>query len=130
MDKTQKILLVDDDLTVLTNLAAYLEDEGYGVLKAQDAEVALDLIAQHDTDADDRIIAIVDIRLPGLDGNELIVKCLQKTTHTKFIIHTGSTDYEIPAELESSPAVSNNIFRKPIYNMHDYVVEIEKLRNE
>ena len=133
MDNKPKILLVDDDLIVLTNLAAYLEDEGYSVFKALNAEDALGLIeklSDSDSGVNEHMIAIVDIRLPGINGNELIKKCLQITTDTKFIIHTGSTNYEMPPEFESSPAISNNIFRKPIYNMHDYVMEIERLIKE
>jgi len=133
MKKKLNILLVDDDLTILNNLAAYLEDEDYNVIKAHSAEEALDFINKRlkaGSKVIDRIIAIVDIRLPGLNGNELIEKCLRISPDIKFIIHTGSTDYKIPDNLKTLTVISNNIFRKPVYNMNDFVQEIQKLAKD
>jgi CheY-like chemotaxis protein len=64
-----KVLVVDDESVVCSNVAAFLEDEGFTVFSAASGEEALDLILKQKMD-----VAIIDIRLPGMDGNMLIVK--------------------------------------------------------
>jgi len=58
-----RILIVEDDPTVLDTLAFNLQQEGYDVLTAQDGEQALELVRAEHPD-----LVVLDIMLPRLDG--------------------------------------------------------------
>ena len=64
-----KVLVVDDEIAVCSNVAAFLEDEGFMVFSAVSGEEALDILLKQKID-----VAIIDMRLPGIDGDMLIVK--------------------------------------------------------
>ena len=61
------IALVDDDQNILTSLSAALEDEGYKVDTYADGSDALDGIGRKPVD-----LAILDIKMPRMDGMELL----------------------------------------------------------
>ena len=60
---TKRILLVDDDPSIVQVLRSYLEQAGYIVLTAYDGDAAMRLIRQERPD-----LAILDLMLPGRDG--------------------------------------------------------------
>jgi two-component system alkaline phosphatase synthesis response regulator PhoP len=62
-----KILVVDDELTLVNTIRAYLEQEGYTVSTAHDGRTALQ--AAHTLHPD---LIVLDVMLPGLDGFELL----------------------------------------------------------
>jgi len=66
MDK-QKILVVDDELTVRRVIKQYLEKEGYEVIEADNGGQALNLLHQETPN-----LMILDIMLPGIDGFTII----------------------------------------------------------
>ena len=61
-----KVLVVDDEQSLLTLVKGYLEREGFEVLTAQDGEAALALARQGKPD-----LVVLDLMLPGLDGVEV-----------------------------------------------------------
>jgi two-component system response regulator ChvI len=61
------IALVDDDENILASLSAALEDEGYGVDTYSDGVMALEGIGRKPVD-----LAILDIKMPRMDGMELL----------------------------------------------------------
>ncbi|MBC8338836.1 MAG: response regulator transcription factor [Alphaproteobacteria bacterium] len=61
------IALVDDDQNILASLSAALEDEGYSVDTYGDGVEALDGIGRKPVD-----LAILDIKMPRMDGMELL----------------------------------------------------------
>ena len=63
----RKILVIDDEPSIVELLTYNLKKEGYDVLKAYDAEEALE-IADKESDID---LFVVDVMLPGMDGFEL-----------------------------------------------------------
>ena len=84
MNERSKILVVDDDETIRETVAAILEDEGYNVSTAQDGKEALDKC-----NTEFYNLALIDIRLPDMDGTELL-KLLPETTPPMVkIIVTG-----------------------------------------
>ena len=68
MEKTNSthILVVDDDRLVLASLARGLRDAGYRVTEASNGEDALEITARDRPD-----LALLDVRMPGMDGIEL-----------------------------------------------------------
>jgi two-component system, OmpR family, alkaline phosphatase synthesis response regulator PhoP len=62
-----KILVVDDEPGIVSNVRAYLEREGYAVQTAQDGAAALRLARSFAPD-----LVVLDIMLPGIDGLEVL----------------------------------------------------------
>ena len=83
-----KILLVDDDKNTLETLGDLLEQEGYAVVTAADGKEALNKIDHEEPD-----VALIDTRLPGIDGYEVCkrMKEIEGLT-TKIIIYTAYVD--------------------------------------
>lgn len=106
------ILLVDDEKSLLNNLVRFFEDEGYCVLIANNGEEALDILSKEQVDG-----AIVDMRLPGIDGNEVILQAHRMQPKIKFIIHTGSTNYFLPIALRDLGIVDGQIHIKPVADL-------------
>ena len=110
------ILVVDDDPAVLLNTCAYLEDEGYDILQAKSGQEALATIEQNHPQ-----IGIIDMRLPGMDGNELILKAHEQEPQMQFIIHTGSTDYILPGSLVAMGITKEQVVHKPVPDMNVFI---------
>lgn len=93
-----KILVVDDDKSIRETLAAILEEEGYAVDTAENAREAIEK-----TNNGFYNLALVDIRLPDMDGTRLIA-CIKETTPKMVkIIVTG-----FPSLQNAVEAVNNN----------------------
>jgi len=82
------IALVDDDENILISLSAALEDEGYQVDTYSDGVEALDGIGRRPVD-----LAILDIKMPKMDGMELLGNLRQKINVP--VIFLTSKDDEI-----------------------------------
>ena len=59
----KRILLVDDEPTMLKGLKYSLEQDGYEILTAQDGEEALSVFSENDVD-----LVLLDVMLPKMDG--------------------------------------------------------------
>ena len=82
------VFLIDDDKNILTSVSMLLESEGYKVRTFSDGESGLKAILEDNPD-----IAVVDIKMPRMDGIELLKK-LRKTSEMPVIFLT-SKDTEI-----------------------------------
>ena len=80
------IALVDDDQNILASLSAALEDEGYSVDTYMDGVEALDGVARRPVD-----LAILDIKMPRMDGMELLGN-LRKKNNLPVIFLTSKDD--------------------------------------
>lgn len=107
------ILLVDDDPTVRTTLAAYLEDDGFNIVTACSAEDALNIVG----DGCVPEICIMDMRLPGMDGRDAIIRLHQILPQLHFLIHTGSLSYGLTEDLQAIGVTEASMFRKPLSDM-------------
>ncbi|MDZ7833202.1 MAG: response regulator [Desulfobacterales bacterium] len=119
-----KILVVDDEEVVNANLQAFLEDEGFTVYTAASGEAALQLLDRQAVD-----VGIIDMRLPGMDGNTLILNAHQKQPLMKFLIHTGSTNYALPQALLDIGLTKAQVFRKPLSDLSVLTPMINQLSN-
>ncbi|MCK9241317.1 response regulator [Desulfocurvus sp.] len=106
------VLILDDEQMVRENLEAFLEDEGLRVLTASNGEEALNVLA-----ANTIMVGVVDMRLPGMAGSEFIVKAHALSPETRFIVHTGSTNYKLPRELRAIGITRDEVFIKPLADM-------------
>jgi len=117
-----KVLVVDDEDGVRRSLAAFLEDESFLVRESDSGEEAIRLL-QNETFN----IGIIDMRLPGIDGNSLILKAHELQPEMKFLIHTGSTNYLLPQSLMKVGIANEHILRKPLLDMRIVAKSIYKL---
>ena len=107
------VLVVDDEIMIRVNLMAYLEDEGFDVQCAESGEDALELLRSQRFD-----VGIIDMRLPGMDGNAFILRAHALDAHMRFIIHKGSTEYSLPNELIELGLNSRDVLLKPFADMN------------
>ena len=82
------IALVDDDRNILTSISMALENEGFKVQTYIDAENALVGISRNPPD-----LAVIDIKMPRMDGEELLKKLRKKITIP--ILFLTSKDEEV-----------------------------------
>lgn len=108
LETIQKILIIDDEVSLLKSLIAFFEDEGFIVWGAESGETGLEILQNERMDA-----VIVDMRLPGIDGNETILRAHSQQPSLIFLIYTGSTDYQLPASLLALGITQDMVFSKP-----------------
>ena len=84
----QTIALIDDDRNILTSLSIALEKEGFKVQTYLDGESAIIGLTRTPPD-----LAVIDIKMPKMDGEELLKKLRKKTSMP--VIFLTSKDDEI-----------------------------------
>jgi DNA-binding NtrC family response regulator len=84
LDKHARILVVDDDESIRKTMKAILEDEGYIVDLAATGSEAI-----QKTNEKAYNIALLDIRLPDMEGVELLKLIKDTVPHTRKIMVTG-----------------------------------------
>jgi DNA-binding NtrC family response regulator len=84
LDQKYKILLVDDDETIRTTMIAILEDEGYDVDSAPNGKEAIKKTQEQTYN-----LALLDIRLPDMEGVELLGRMKDSIPRMRKIMVTG-----------------------------------------
>ena len=87
------ILLVDDEEGIRKVLSISLEDCGYRVSTAQNGEEALRIFRQVQPQ-----IVLTDIKMPGMDGIELLQRIKEESPDTEVIMITGYATVEVARE--------------------------------
>src|SRR6478752_8087054 len=105
MERMQTIALVDDDRNILTSVSIALEAEGYKVETYTDGASALDGLLQRPPQ-----LAIFDIKMPRMDGMELLRRLRQKSDLP--VIFLTSKDEEID-QLFGLKMGADDFIRKP-----------------
>jgi two-component system response regulator ChvI len=82
----ETIALVDDDQNILTSVSIALEAEGYSVRSFSDSKRALGELIDSPPD-----LAVLDIKMPGLDGMELLNR-LRRSSQLPVIFLTSKDD--------------------------------------
>jgi two-component system, NtrC family, nitrogen regulation response regulator NtrX len=85
----ERILLVDDELSILHSLGGALQDEGFRVTCARSGEEALEELQQETPDA-----LLLDIWMPGIDGLAVLEQVKQLVPHLPVIIISGHGNVE------------------------------------
>ncbi len=84
MDKKPRILVVDDDETIRTTMKVILQDEGYTVDLAATGKEAIQKTQENAYN-----LALLDIRLPDIEGVELLKLLKDNVPRTRKIMVTG-----------------------------------------
>ena len=89
MEEKKRILIVDDDTSILRVFRSILEKAGYSVETAETGKEALRHL--HRTKFD---LCLVDVKLPDMDGTELLLE-MAETPETVKIIITGFSSEKV-----------------------------------
>ena len=109
-----KLLIVDDEEGIRKVLSITLSDSGYTVFTARDGEEALDIFRRENPP-----IVLTDIKMPGMDGIELLRILKQESPDTEVIMITGHGDMDLAIKSLKYQAI--DFVTKPI---NDDVLEI------
>jgi two-component system response regulator PhoP len=104
-----RILLVEDDSRLLTQLDQLLQKSGYSVDLADDGAKALFLLKEHPYD-----LAIIDIGLPVMDGFEVIQKARKNDVSCPILILTARDRWQ--EKVEGLDAGADDYLTKPFHN--------------
>ncbi len=101
------ILIVDDEKNILSGLKLAFEDEGFSVLTAENGKIAYELISKNIID-----LIITDLRMPEMDGYELIKRVSASYPTLPIIVLTGHGTIETAVETMRDGAI--DFFTKPV----------------
>jgi DNA-binding NtrC family response regulator len=94
MTKKISILIVDDEISVRDSLYNWFIEDGYHVACAEDAKVALSVLETESFD-----IVLTDIKMPGMDGLEMLkrIKAIKKETVVIMMTAFATVDTAVQA---------------------------------
>ena len=110
----EKILIVDDDPDIVESLQDRLEYYGYDVSAAYDGEEALKKIDDNPPD-----LVLLDIRMPGIDGMEVLQRITQKYPGMLVVMLTAYGTIDVA--VESMKKGAHDFVVKPPENIKDKI---------
>jgi two-component system, OmpR family, response regulator len=116
-----KVLIVDDEANVRLNYRITLETEGYEVFEADSAASALQQFLEHSF-----AVAVLDMRMPGMDGLELLAKMREAGITVPAMIVTAYSD--VPHAVKAMKLGAIDFLQKPLRpeDLRRIVAEIVK----
>lgn len=96
---TRKLLIVDDEQDITDPLKDYLESYGFSVATALDGQSALEHLTKHTVD-----LVMTDVKMPNIDGYELIANMAKNFPMIKIFILSGFAAID-DKEIKSIPGV-------------------------
>lgn len=86
-----RVLVIEDDASLRDILLDTLNDEGYQAMGAASSKEALMLAEKAALD-----LVVTDVRLPGLDGIEIIEQLKPRLPHVRYVVMTGYASRDAP----------------------------------
>jgi two-component system, OmpR family, response regulator len=116
-----KVLIVDDEANVRLNYRITLETEGYEMFEADSAASALQQFLEHSF-----AVAVLDMRMPGMDGLELLAKMREADITVPAMIVTAYSD--VPHAVKAMKLGAIDFLQKPLRpeDLRRIVAEIVK----
>lgn len=102
----QKVLIVDDQFGIRTLLNEVLQKEGYEIYQAANGLQALHVMKQHAPD-----LVLLDIKIPGMDGLEILKKMKEINPEIRVIIMTAYGELDMIEKTKKLGALAH--FSKP-----------------
>jgi len=119
MPTKNKILVVDDEEPLRIVLSAELEGEGYQVTNAGDGQEAINILATTEYD-----LILLDIKMPNVDGFEVLKYVKEHSPKTKVVMLTGFAD--LKNAIESKKLGAEDFVSKP-YDLVDLLTTVERV---
>ena len=109
LDKStaMKVLIIDDERAIRNSLGEILTDEGYEVDTAEDGAVALQKVGKEKFD-----VIFCDIKMPGMDGVEVLGKLMEMGIDAAVVMISGHADIETAVECIKKGAF--DVVQKPL----------------
>ncbi len=123
-----RVLIVDDERVLRESLSEWLREEGYDVSTAENAMAALRIIAGRSPQ-----VAVVDIKMPGMDGVTLLKKIKESAPDLPVVMITAYGTIENAVQTMKEGAY--DFITKPfppekLSNLLKHVIEHQKLKHE
>ncbi|MDR3666013.1 MAG: sigma-54 dependent transcriptional regulator [Ignavibacteriaceae bacterium] len=106
-NKKEKILVVDDEKIVRESLFHWFQEEGYQVETAEDGETALRIFDKNKFD-----LLLVDMKMPGMSGLELLAKIKEIDKDTIVILITAFAS--VPTAIKALKDGAYDYVTKPV----------------
>lgn len=119
MPAKNRILVVDDEDALRTVLSSELEGEGYHVRSAADGQEAINVLTDQDFD-----LILLDIKMPNVDGFEVLKFVKERHPKTKVVMLTGFAD--LKNAIESKKLGAEDFVSKP-YDLVDLLTTVERV---
>jgi two-component system response regulator HydG len=120
--RKKTILVVDDDKSILRTFTRILQKSGYEIDVAETGKEAMEKAENRNYD-----LALVDIRLPDMDGTDLLAKLKNQLQHTVKIMITGFPSLETGVKALDEGADAYLV--KPVKPQELLMLLEEKLKN-
>ena len=102
----KKILIVDDQFGIRVLLQEVLQREGYAIFQAPNGPSALELVRTENPD-----LVLLDMKIPGMDGLEILRNIRKLELDTKVIMMTAYGELDLIQEAMEMGALAH--FTKP-----------------
>jgi DNA-binding NtrC family response regulator len=122
MANNSRILVVDDEDALRNILSGELSNSGYDVASASDGDEAISMISNKQFD-----LVLLDIKMPRVDGFEVLKFIKKNQPSVKVIMLTGFAD--LKNAIESKKHGAEDFVSKP-YDLVDLLTTIERVLNE
>ena len=86
-----RILIVDDELEILSIVSSFLTDRGYDCVTASSGDEAVELVV---TDFEIRLV-LLDVVMPGMDGIETLKELMRLEPRPQVVMMTARADEKI-----------------------------------
>lgn len=106
-------LIVDDDAPVRESLVRFLEDEDYSICACESGEEALEFLESGGIPK----AALIDVRLGGIQGDELLERALSLAPDVNYRIFTGSVDFTLSESLIRAGVKREDVMLKPLQDL-------------
>lgn len=88
-----RLLIVDDEVKFVDSIATRLEMRGLEVARAYNGHDAVEMAREHDFD-----IALIDLKMPGMDGRAVLKTLKEENEHIEVVVLTGHGSLESAVE--------------------------------
>jgi DNA-binding NtrC family response regulator len=122
MADKNRLLVVDDEEALRTVLSSELSSEGYDVEAASDGDEAITKVQKSNFD-----LVLLDIKMPKVDGFEVLKFIKKNSPKVKVIMLTGFAD--LKNAIESKKLGAEDFVSKP-YDLVDLLTTIERVLSE
>lgn len=103
----KRVLVVDDESTILESVRGILEDEGYEVTVVSSGQACLDILQREPAD-----LVILDIWMPGMDGLEVLQRIKRDWPFLPVVIMTGHGTIE--TAVKATRMGAHDFIEKPL----------------
>lgn len=130
---TKRVLIIDDDKELCEEMAEILEDEGYSASMAFDGLKGKGLIEKYDYD-----ILLLDLKMSGLNGFDILKSVKNRDTRLKVLVVTGRPldkrwlgegTNALEDKEEETLKLADGLISKP-FNVEALLVKIKELIGE